>query len=102
MERLITAMVQSASMSLSTRLASKRIQRCYRDTRMTAEKKHAALVIERFFIWVRREVKEEIERREKMKLVKRKKQRRKQMDEEDTLLESVFRVFDEAFWHDVN
>jgi len=46
---------------------------------------------------VRREVKEEIERREKMKLVKRKKQQRKQMDEEDTLLESVFRVFDEAF-----
>ena len=45
MERLITAMVQSASMSLSTRLVSKRIQRCYKDTRMTAEKKHAALVI---------------------------------------------------------
>jgi len=46
---------------------------------------------------VRREIKEEIERREKIKLVKRKKQQRKRMDEEDTLLESVLRVFDEAF-----
>ena len=48
MERIITAMVQPASMFLSIRLTSKRIQRCYRDTRMTAEKKHAALVIGRF------------------------------------------------------
>jgi len=46
---------------------------------------------------VRREIKEEIERREKIKLVKHKKQQRKRMDEEDTLLESVLRVFDEAF-----
>eukprot|EP00555_Chaetoceros_dichaeta_P007008 CAMPEP_0198258590 /NCGR_PEP_ID=MMETSP1447-20131203/7968_1 /TAXON_ID=420782 /ORGANISM="Chaetoceros dichaeta, Strain CCMP1751" /LENGTH=589 /DNA_ID=CAMNT_0043945743 /DNA_START=277 /DNA_END=2046 /DNA_ORIENTATION=+ len=90
MERLIMAMVKSASLSLSTRLASTRIQRWYRATNSRGEERKAALVIERFFIWVRREVEEEIDRREKMKLVKRKKQRRRRMDEEDTLLESVW------------
>lgn len=90
MERLITAMVRSASLSLSTRLASRRIQRWYRLKSQKSEERKAALVIERFFIWVRKEVEEEIERREKMKLVKRKKQRRRRMDEEDTLLESVW------------
>ena len=70
MEQLITAMMQSATMSLSIRLSSKIIQRCYSNTRMIAEKKHTALVIKCLFIWERREVEEEIERREKMKLVK--------------------------------
>jgi hypothetical protein len=51
MKRLITAMVQSASTTLSTRLTSKRIQRCYRDTQMTAKKKHATLIIKRFISW---------------------------------------------------
>jgi len=77
-------------LSLSTRLASKRIQRWYRARISFGEEKKAALIIERFFIWVRREVEEEIERREKIKLVKRKKQRRRRNDEEDTLLESVW------------
>ena len=90
MERLIAAMVQSASISLSTRLASKRIQRWYRLKSKESMQKKAALKIERFFIWVRKEVEVEIERREKMKLVKRQKQRRKRTDEEDTLLESVW------------
>jgi len=90
MERLIAAMVWSASTSLSTRLASKRIQRWYREKRTKSEQKKAALIIERFFLWVRTEVEEEIERREKMKLVKRQKQRRRRRDEEDTLLESVW------------
>jgi hypothetical protein len=85
MERLITTIVNSNTTSLAQKISARRIQRWYRKVGPMREKR-AALIIERFFIWVRAEVEREIERRERAKLRKKqKKQRRKKVAHDDIL-----------------
>ena len=99
MERLFSAIIYSAQMSLVQKNSAKKIQTCFRSMHYSLAEKKAALVIERFFIWVRSEVEKEIQRREKMKMLKRKKKRSKKAKlneklnesrQQDDFLENVF------------
>jgi hypothetical protein len=71
MERLFSAMIYAAQQGLSQRIAARTIQRGFRERNLRVKQKRAALIIERFFIWVRAEVEREIERRERQKIKKR-------------------------------
>jgi Myosin heavy chain len=71
MERLFSAMIYAAQQGLSQRIAARTIQRGFREHNLRVKQKQAALVIERFFIWVRAEVEREIERRERQRIKKR-------------------------------
>ncbi len=90
MERLFSAIMYSAQKALTYKNSAKKIQKGYRQMNYSTKEKKAALVIERFFIWVRSEVEREIERREKLKKLKRSKQRAKQNDSDNHLLENVW------------
>jgi len=89
MERLFATMVYSAQIALCQKIAARKIQTAFRIHYQEGKEKAAALVIERFFIWVRTEVEREIERREKAKLRKKRRERTKRM-EEDELLDNVY------------
>jgi len=91
MERLFSTMVYAAQLSLSQKMAARKIQEAFRQHYQRLKERRAALIIERFFIWVRSEVEREIERREKEKMRKRAKQRTKKKKEDDHLLEDVYK-----------
>jgi len=91
MERLFSAMIYSAQLALSQRIAARKIQTLFRYFNERRKQKRAALVIERFFIWVRAEVEREIERRERQRIKKRQEQKRNKKDN-DSLLEDAYRV----------
>mmetsp|Transcript_561 Transcript_561/g.989 ORF Transcript_561/g.989 Transcript_561/m.989 type:complete len:1946 (-) Transcript_561:923-6760(-) len=80
MERLFRAMIYAAQQGLSQKIAARTIQRGFREHNLRAKQKHAALVIERFFIWVRAEVEREIERRERQRIKKRRGRSRSKND----------------------
>lgn len=90
MERLFSSVMHSAQMSLTQKNAAKKIQRGFRQFKYSMSQKKAALVIERFFIWVRSEVEEELQRREQMKILRRQKRRSKKNLHDDDLLENVW------------
>ncbi len=73
MERLYNAVMYSAQISLKYKNSAKKIQKRIRVMHYSLREKKAALVIERFFIWVRTEVEKEIARRERIKFMKKKK-----------------------------
>ena len=86
MERLFSAVMFSATKSLAYKISAKKIQNGFRGYYYGAKEKKAAIVIERFFMWVRSEVEMEIEKRH-VKLLKRQKKQSKQGNYEDNLLE---------------
>ena len=90
MERLFGAVMHSAQISLCYKNAAKKLQKGFRDMHYTLKEKKAALVIERFFIWVRNEVEKEIARREKVKLMKKQKLRSKRTFQQDNILDNVW------------
>lgn len=94
MERLFAVMVYASQISLSRRIAARKIQNSFREYYKKKRLKNAALVIERFFIWVRAEVEREIERREKARIRKRRVQRNEM--EGEGLLEEVYEVLNTA------
>eukprot|EP00979_Chaetoceros_neogracilis_P010928 scaffold2620_cov217-Chaetoceros_neogracile.AAC.1 len=94
MERLFAVMVYASQISLSRRIAARKIQNSFREYYKKKRLKNAALVIERFFIWVRAEVEREIERREKARIRKRRAQRNEM--EGEGLLEEVYEVLNTA------
>jgi len=90
MERLYSSVMYSAEKSLTYKNAAKKIQKGFRDLHYSMKEKKAALIIERFFIWVQDEVEREIERRKKKKMLKRQKDRTKQNVAEDNILDGVW------------
>jgi len=90
MERLFSAMLYSAQMSLTYKNAAAKIQTNFHSLHYSTKEKKAALVIERFFIWVRSEVEREIVRRDRIKLLKRKKLRSRGIVNEDSMLDSLW------------
>jgi len=56
----------------------------------TLREKKAALKLEKFFIWVRKEVERNFNRREKIKLVRREKLQKKKAMTDEALLESIW------------
>lgn len=93
MERLYLVVIHGAQNALTQNIAARKIQTAFRGVFQKSKEKHAALVIERFFIWVRAEVEREIERRERQ--MTRKKQRQQLsntviIDDDDNLLEGAF------------
>ena len=90
MERLFCAVIHSAQISLCYKNAAKKLQKGFRDMHYTLKEKKAALVIERFFIWVRNEVEKEIARREKVKLIKKQKLRSKRTIQQENILDNVW------------
>jgi hypothetical protein len=70
--------------------ACERIQFWWRVVMDCRREKHAALVIERFFIMVKAEVEREIRRVERKKNSKKEQRRKKQKEAEDHLLEKVW------------
>lgn len=66
-ERVFNSLMRSAQLSFMYKHAATKIQRFYLNITQMKKEKQAALVIERFFIWVRSEVEREIERRESKK-----------------------------------
>ena len=89
-----TALRNSSAASMRSNIACKRIQLWWRKSRRSFLEKRAALVIERFFIWVRAEVEREILRRRIKKQVKKQRRRKKEKGQgyhdEDNLLEGVW------------
>ncbi len=91
LERLFKAMVFSAQLALSQKIAARKIQDAFRGYSQRVREKHAALVIERFFIWVRSEVEREIERRARARIKKRQQQRRAKKKAEEDILEEAYK-----------
>lgn len=89
MERLFLAMIYAAQKGLSQKIAARTIQRGFKEYNLRKKQKHAALVIERFFIWVRAEVEREIERRELQKIKRREHSRRESVNKD--ILEDAYR-----------
>ncbi len=89
-----TALRNASAASMRSNIACKRIQIWWRKTRQSLLEKRAALIIERFFIWVRAEVEREIHRRKIKKQVKKQRRRKKGKEQgyqdEDNLLEGVW------------
>ena len=92
MERLFRAMVYSAQLALSQRIAARKIQDAFRDFSRRTKEKKAALVIERFFIWVRGEVEREIERRARQRIRKKQQLRKEKKQKEEALLEKAYKA----------
>ena len=70
--------------------ACRRIQFWWRVVLECRREKNAALIIERFFLMIKREIENEIVRREKSKLEKRKKRHREKREDDDKLLERAW------------
>eukprot|EP00594_Rhizosolenia_setigera_P005745 CAMPEP_0178940522 /NCGR_PEP_ID=MMETSP0789-20121207/859_1 /TAXON_ID=3005 /ORGANISM="Rhizosolenia setigera, Strain CCMP 1694" /LENGTH=281 /DNA_ID=CAMNT_0020619577 /DNA_START=1789 /DNA_END=2631 /DNA_ORIENTATION=+ len=76
---------------MTHRNCAKKIQRFFRNIKNGDKEKEAALVIERFFLWVKSEVDREIEhRKEKKKSKKHTRRRRKKRESDEKLLERVW------------
>ena len=99
MERLYLVVIHGAQNSLTQNIAARKIQTVFRSVFQKRKEKHAALVIERFFIWVRAEVEREIERRERQLTRKKQKEQLTNtviIDDDDQLLEGAFRSVTKA------
>jgi hypothetical protein len=70
--------------------ASRRIQFWWRVVLDCRREKKAALIIERFFLMIKREIESEIMRREKSKQEKRKRRHREKREDDDKLLERAW------------
>lgn len=80
-DTMIEMLIAAASNSLRMKNAAKKIQRLYLDDLWSRREKEAALTIERFFIFVKREVEAEVIALKKKKKMKRKLRKMKQSDE---------------------
>lgn len=78
---MINVLIAAASNSLRLRNAAKKLQRWWLDEMWLRREKEAALIIERFFIYVKREVEAEVLAIKKKKKEKRKLRKMKQSDE---------------------
>lgn len=87
-ESMISVLIAAASNSLRMRNAAKRLQRWWLDEMWVRREKEAALIIERFFIFVKREVEREVMALKKKKKEKRKLRKLKQSD--DWILERAW------------
>lgn len=90
MERLYLVVIHGAQDALTQNIAARKIQTAFRSVYQQSKEKRAALIIERFFIWVRAEVEREIERRERQLTRKKQKQQLTNtviIDDEGQLLE---------------
>lgn len=93
-ERMISVLIAAAATSLRTRNAARCVQRWWVEEMSKRKEKKAALVIERFFIYVKREVEKEI------KAIKKKKRQRKKMKKymqsDDWILENAWQGLEPA------
>jgi hypothetical protein len=80
-ESMINILIAAASNSLRMRNAAKKLQRWWLDEMWIRTEKEAALIIERFFIYVKQEVEREVLALKKKKKEKRKLRKMQQSDE---------------------
>ena len=92
--KLAQVVLQAKLASLQQKNCAKKIQQTWKNRVNHAKEKEAALIIEQFFITVRKEVDAELARLEqntpKVKKVKKRKKKRKEKESEDKLLERVW------------
>jgi hypothetical protein len=89
-KKISAALIASRAEELRERNSAKRIQFWWRIVLDWTKEKKAALTIERFFIFVKKEVDREIRRREMKRLAKEKKRRKEKRRSEDQLLEKAW------------
>lgn len=87
-ECMISVLISAAATSLRMRNAATRIQRFWGEDMWKRREKHAALVIERFFIYVKKEVEREVKALKKKKKERRKQRKMRQSD--DWILERAW------------
>jgi hypothetical protein len=85
---MVSILIAAAANSLRMRNAAKRLQFWWMDEIWKKKEKHAALVIERFFIYVKKEVEREVEALRKKKKERRRRRKMKQSD--DYILERAW------------
>jgi hypothetical protein len=85
---MISILISAAATSLRMRNAAARIQRWWSEELFGRKQKHAALVIERFFIYVKKEVEKEVKALKKKK--KERRMRRKMRQSDDWILERAW------------
>ena len=88
--KLVHALIRGTSVGLRDNSAARRIQRAWRVVLRRRLEKEKALVIERFFIMVKREVEREIRRQKRKKQSKKDKRRRQKKEADEQLLERVW------------
>jgi hypothetical protein len=85
---MVSILIAAAANSLRMRKAARRLQFWWMDEMWKRTEKHAALVIERFFIYVKKEVEKEVAALKKKKKEKRRRRKIKQSD--DYILERAW------------
>ena len=100
-ESMISVLISAAATSLRTRNAARTLQRWWAEVLWRKEQelwrqkqKKAALIIERFFIYVKKEVEKEIKAMKKKK--KQRKKMKKYMQSDDWLLENAWQGLEAA------
>lgn len=93
-ESMISILISAAATSLRTRNAARTLQRWWVDLLWTRKQKKSALIIERFFIYVKKEVEKEIKAMKKKK--RQKKKMKKYMQSDDWLLENAWQGLEAA------
>jgi hypothetical protein len=93
-ERMISVLISAAATSLRTRNAAKTLQRWWVEVMWQRKQKKAALIIERFFIYVKKEVEKEIKAMKKKK--RQRKKMKKYMQSDDWLLENAWQGLEAA------
>lgn len=87
-ERMISILISAAATSLRTRNAARTLQRWWVEVMWKRKQKKSALIIERFFIYVKKEVEKEIKAMKKKK--RQRKKMKKYMQSDDYLLENAW------------
>lgn len=87
-ECMVSILIAAAAKSLRVRNAARRLQQWRTDEMWKTKEKHAALVIERFFIYVKKEVEKEVKALKKKKKERRRRRKVKQSD--DYILERAW------------
>jgi len=93
-ERMISVLISAAATSLRMRNAAKTLQRWWVDVKWKQKQKKSALIIERFFIYVKKEVEKEIKAMKKKK--RQRKKMKKYMQSDDWLLENAWQGLEAA------
>ena len=93
-ENMISVLISAAATSLRTRNAARTLQRWWVERMWICKQKKAALVIERFFIYVKKEVEKEIKAMKKKK--RQRKKMKKYMQSDDWLLENAWQGLEAA------
>jgi hypothetical protein len=93
-ENMISVLISAAATSLRTRNAARTLQRWWVERMWILKEKKAALVIERFFIYVKKEVEKEIKAMKKKK--RQRKKMKKYMQSDDWLLENAWQGLEAA------